>query len=83
MASILLCLSGFIEAGHLDQFRHLKDLGYDSVKIPILRGGPQYYDCLDRQLDSIGLRRTSTSVIPSMYANPMYANPISSDPDER
>ncbi|MCS6758608.1 MAG: hypothetical protein MO852_05870 [Candidatus Devosia euplotis] len=39
----LLCLSGFIEAEHLDHLRHLKDLGYDEVEVPVLRGGPEHY----------------------------------------
>jgi len=74
----LLCLSGFIEEEHLDHLRRLKDLGYDGVEVPVLRGGPAHYGWLGRQLDAIGLRRTSTSVIPSVLANP-----VSADPDER
>ncbi|UJW86399.1 sugar phosphate isomerase/epimerase family protein [Devosia sp. SL43] len=74
----LLCLSGFIEADHLPIIRHLKDLGYDGVEIPVLRGAPEHYGWLGRELDAIGLRRTSTSVIPSSHANP-----VSDDPDIR
>ena len=50
----LLCLSGFIEAEHLDQIRAIKDLGYDGVEIPVLRGNPQHYAWLGRELDAIG-----------------------------
>ncbi|UXN72607.1 sugar phosphate isomerase/epimerase [Devosia sp. A8/3-2] len=74
----LLCLSGFIEEQHLPQIRRLKELGYDGVEVPILRGSVAHYQWLGRQLDAIGLRRTSTSVIPSVAANP-----ISSDADIR
>lgn len=74
----LLCLSGFIEEQHLDHLRRLKQLGYDGVEVPVLRGGPAHYAWLGRQLDAIGLRRTSTSVIPSLHANP-----VSGDPEER
>ncbi|HEX9596658.1 MAG TPA: sugar phosphate isomerase/epimerase family protein [Anaerolineales bacterium] len=74
----LLCLSGFIEEAHLGHIRRLKALGYDGVEIPILRGGPEHYGWLGRQLDAIGMRRTSTSVIPSSQANP-----VSSDADIR
>jgi D-psicose/D-tagatose/L-ribulose 3-epimerase len=70
----LLCLSGFIEEPHLDQIRRLKQLGYDGVEIPVLRGDPSHYEWLGRQLDSIGLRRTSTSVIPSPEANPVSSD---------
>ncbi|MGV8833791.1 MAG: sugar phosphate isomerase/epimerase family protein [Devosia sp.] len=72
----LLCLSGFIEAEHLDHLRRLKDLGYDGVEVPVLRGNPEHYGWLGQQLDSIGLRRTSTSVIPSIHANPVSSDPI-------
>lgn len=74
----LLCLSGFIEEQHLPHLRRLKELGYDGVEVPVLRGGPEHYAWLGRQLDAIGLRRTSTSVIPSLLANP-----VSSDAEER
>ncbi|MET3897917.1 D-psicose/D-tagatose/L-ribulose 3-epimerase [Devosia sp. UYZn731] len=72
----LLCLSGFIEDHHLPQIRRLKELGYDGVEVPVLRGDPSHYAWLGRELDSIGLRRTTTSVIPSPEASP-----ISSDPE--
>ena len=74
----LLCLSGFIEEEHLPHIRRLAELGYDGVEIPVLRGGPEHYAWLGRQLDAIGLRRTSTSVIPSLHANP-----VSGDAEER
>lgn len=71
----LLCLGGFIEAEHLPQLRRLKELGYDGVEIPILRGAPSHYAWLSDELDALGLRRTSTSVIPSSHANPVSADP--------
>ena len=74
----LLCLSGFIEEAHLPQLRQLKALGYDGVEIPVLRGAPSHYDWLGRELDALGLRRTTTSVIPSSQANP-----VSDDPEIR
>ncbi|MET3926308.1 sugar phosphate isomerase/epimerase family protein [Devosia sp. 2618] len=71
----LLCLSGFIEEQHLGQLRQLKDLGYDGVEVPVLRGAPEHYAWLGGQLDAIGLRRTTTSVIPSADANPVSSDP--------
>ena len=71
----LLCLSGFIEEQHLTQIRRLKELGYDGVEVPVLRGGPEHYAWLGGQLDAIGLRRTTTSVIPSNQANPISSDP--------
>jgi D-psicose/D-tagatose/L-ribulose 3-epimerase len=70
----LLCLSGFIQDHHLPQIRRLKDLGYDGVEIPVLRGEPDHYAWLGRQLDAIGLRRTCTAVIPSPQANPVSSD---------
>ena len=70
----LLCLSGFIDDQHLVHIRRLKELGYDGVEIPVLRGEPSHYAWLGRQLDDIGLRRTTTSVIPSPQANPVSSD---------
>lgn len=74
----LLCLAGFITEAHLPQIRRLRELGYDGVEIPILTGDPAHYAWLGRELDAIGLRRTSTSITPSPEANP-----LSSDPEQR
>ena len=71
----LLCLSGFIEQDHLDWIRRIRDLGYDGVEIPVLRGNPAHYAWLGRELDAIGLRRCTTSVIPSLHANPVSDDP--------
>lgn len=74
----LLCLTGFVDDEHLPQIGRLQALGYDGVEIPVLTGEPAHYARLGRALDAIGLRRTSTSVIPSPEASP-----ISADPDIR
>ncbi len=71
----LLCLSGFIEEQHLPHIRRLKELGYDGVEIPVLRGSVAHYQWLGRELDAIGLRRTSTSVVPSIDASPISGDP--------
>ncbi len=71
----LLCLAGVISDEHLPQIRRLKQLGYDGVEVPILAGNPADYARLGRELDALGLRRTSTSVIPSPDANPLSADP--------
>ncbi|GLQ09285.1 isomerase [Devosia yakushimensis] len=70
----LLCLSGFIEEQHLPHIRRLKELGYDGVEIPVLRGSVAHYEWLGRELDAIGLRRTCTSVVPSIAANPISSD---------
>lgn len=70
----LLCLAGFITEAHLPQIRQLKELGYDGVEVPILTGDAAHYEWLGRQLDAVGLRRTSTSVVPSPDANPLSSD---------
>ena len=74
----LLCLAGFITEEHLPRIRQLKELGYDGVEVPVLTGDAAHYEWLGKELDAIGLRRTSTSVSPSPDANP-----LSNDPDIR
>lgn len=74
----LLCLAGQIETVHLPRIRRLKELGYDGVEIPVLSGDPDHYAWLGKELDAIGLRRTSTSIVPDPAANP-----LSSDPETR
>ncbi|RCS22701.1 sugar phosphate isomerase/epimerase [Phyllobacterium salinisoli] len=74
----LLCLAGFITEAHLPQIRRLKELGYDGVEVPVLKGDPAHYARLAKELDALGLRRTSTSIVPSPDANP-----LSGDPDVR
>ena len=61
----LLCLAGFITDAHLPQVRRLKELGYDGVEVPVLTGDPSHYEWLGKQLDSIGLRRTSRLPTPT------------------
>jgi D-psicose/D-tagatose/L-ribulose 3-epimerase len=67
----LLCLAGFVGQQHLRQIEGLKALGYDGVEIPVLSGDPDHYSWLGRALDGIGLRRTTTSIVPSPDANPL------------
>lgn len=74
----LLCISGHIEAEHLPFIERVKALGYDGVEIPVLRGSPDHYDWLGRELARLELRCTTTSVVPSPEANP-----VSSDPEIR
>jgi D-psicose/D-tagatose/L-ribulose 3-epimerase len=71
----LLCLAGFIGDEHFSSIRRLKDLGYDGVEVPVLTGDVRHYERLGKELDAIGLRRTSTSVVPSPDANPLSSDP--------
>ena len=70
----LLWLSGHATDEHLPALERLRQLGYDGVEVPLLTGAPDDYARLGSRLDELGLRRTSTSVIPSPDANPVSAD---------
>lgn len=71
----LLCLTGFVEAEQLPYIRRIAEIGYDGVEIPVLRGNPEHYAWLGAELDRLSLRRCTTSVIPSLHANPLSDDP--------
>ncbi len=74
LAINLLCLSGFIETAHIGYVRRIRELGYDGVEVPVLIGEPAHYAWLGRELDAVGLRRTTTSIVPSPDANPLSSD---------
>lgn len=67
----LLCLTDFVEDRHLASIKHLRDLGYDGVEIPVLKGDVAHYERLGRELDALGLGRSTTSIVPTPEANPV------------
>lgn len=71
----LLCLAGLIGEKQLGRIGQIRELGYDGVEIPVLTGDPDHYAWLGRKLDEMGLRRSSTSVIPDPDANPLSTDP--------
>lgn len=70
----LLCLAGLVDAQHLDQIAKLKAIGYDGVEVPVLSGDPGHYEWLGREIEAIGLRRATTSIVPDPAANPLSAD---------
>lgn len=74
----LLCLTDFVEESHLDNIGRLRDLGYDGVEVPVLSGKVSHYERLGRELDGLGLGRSTTSIVPTPEANP-----VSCDADVR
>lgn len=74
----LLCAAGHVDAATLPLARRAAELGYDGVEIPVLEGAPAHYAWLGRELDAMGLARTTVSVVPSPDANP-----LSDDPETR
>ena len=74
----LLCLTDFVEERHLDNIGRLRDLGYDGVEVPVLSGKVSHYERLGRELDGLGLGRSTTSIVPTPEANP-----VSCDADVR
>lgn len=74
----LLCLTDFVEERHLDNIGRLRDLGYDGVEVPVLSGKVSHYERLGRELDGLGLGRSTTSIVPTPEASP-----VSCDADVR
>ncbi|NMA99414.1 MAG: sugar phosphate isomerase/epimerase [Phyllobacteriaceae bacterium] len=72
----LLCLTDFVTEEHLPAISRIKALGYDGVEVPVLSGAPENYDRLGRELDSLGLGRCTTSVVPSPDANPLSSDAL-------
>lgn len=67
----LLCLTDFVEERHLDSIGRLRDLGYDGVEVPVLSGEVGHYERLGRELEGLGLGRSTTSIIPTPEASPI------------
>lgn len=74
----MLCVSGFIEARHWEEFELARAHGYDGVDIPLISGTPEHYERLARLLDELNLDRTTTLIMPDAAMNP-----ASDDPDSR
>ncbi|MBD9650655.1 sugar phosphate isomerase/epimerase (plasmid) [Ensifer sp. PDNC004] len=74
----LLCLTDFVEERHLGNIGRLRDLGYDGVEVPVLSGKVSHYERLGRELDGLGLGRSTTSIVPTPEASP-----VSCDADVR
>lgn len=71
----LLCLTGVVTREHLPAIRQIAELGYDGVEVPVLSGDPAHYAWLAGELDALGLRRTTTSIVRLPEANPLSADP--------
>jgi D-psicose/D-tagatose/L-ribulose 3-epimerase len=71
----LLCMTDLVEDKHLGSVERLRDIGYDGVEIPVLRGDVGHYGKLGKTLDSIGIGRSTTSIVPSPEANPLSTDP--------
>ncbi|MGJ7039477.1 D-psicose/D-tagatose/L-ribulose 3-epimerase [Shinella sp. BE166] len=67
----LLCLTDFVEDQHLESIGRLRDLDYDGVEVPVLKGDIGHYERLGRALDALGLARSTTSIVPTPEANPV------------
>lgn len=66
----MLCVSGFIEARHVEQFELARTHGYDGVDIPLISGTPEHYERLARFLDELHLDSTTTLIIPDASMDP-------------
>jgi D-psicose/D-tagatose/L-ribulose 3-epimerase len=67
----LLLWTAHVERQHSSVLEALKQCGYDGVEIPVFEGTPEHYAELGRELDRLGLERTTISVVPGTDMNPI------------
>lgn len=70
----LLCATGVVEDRHRSLLEAVAAAGYEGVEIPVLEGSVDQYADLARVLDSLGLQRTCTAIVPSVEADPTSAD---------
>ena len=70
----LLCFTGFVTRADLTTIEEIKNAGFDGVEIPIFSGEVEHYAWLGKQLDHLGLARTSVAVIPDETMSPISTN---------
>jgi D-psicose/D-tagatose/L-ribulose 3-epimerase len=71
----LLCLTDLVEDEHLGRIGQLRDLGYDGVEVPVLQGDVAHYERLGRELDKVGIGRSTTSIVQTPEASPVSSDP--------
>jgi D-psicose/D-tagatose/L-ribulose 3-epimerase len=70
----LLLWTTHVTAKHKGLLEKIKQAGYDGVEIPVFGGEPDHYAKLGAMLDSLGLERTTVSVVPTADKNPISAD---------
>jgi D-psicose/D-tagatose/L-ribulose 3-epimerase len=69
----LLLWTGHVTEEHFPLLAKIKATGYDGVEIPLFEGDPSHYKTVKRELDKLGLKCTTVTVV-----NPEHS-PISPD----
>src|SRR5947209_13408868 len=69
----LLLWTSHVTSEHFPLLGKLKKAGYDGVEIPLFEGGADHYQTIRKELDHLGLRCTTVTVVGP------DANPISND----
>jgi D-psicose/D-tagatose/L-ribulose 3-epimerase len=67
----LLLWTAHVEQQHWPVLKELKNCGYDGVEVPVFAGSPDHYAELGRELDRLGLERTTIALFPSTEMNPI------------
>ena len=70
----LLLWTAHVERQHWSVLEQLKQCGYDGVEIPVFMGSPDHYAELGRELDRLGLERTTIALFPEPEMNPIGAD---------
>lgn len=69
----LLLWTGYVTEEHFPVLEKIKKAGYDGVEIPLFQGDEAHYKKVRKELDNLGLKSTTVTVV-----NP-ESNPISPD----
>ena len=67
----LLLWTGHVTDEHAPVLSMLKEIGYDLVEIPVMKGKVAHYQALGRRLDGLGLSRTSSMAFTDVAADPV------------
>ncbi|MBK8978158.1 MAG: sugar phosphate isomerase/epimerase [Planctomycetes bacterium] len=70
----LLLWTAHVEREHEPLFGRLRELGYDGVEVPVMRGDVARYAALGRAIRDAGLACTCSTAMPGPHADPIAAD---------
>jgi D-psicose/D-tagatose/L-ribulose 3-epimerase len=71
----LLLWTAHVERRHEPLLGQLRELGYDGVEVPVMRGEVAHYAALGRAVRDAGLACTCSTAMPGPQADPIAADP--------
>jgi D-psicose/D-tagatose/L-ribulose 3-epimerase len=71
----MLLWTPFVQPEHFPIFEKLKETGYDGVELELIEGTPDDYAKAGAELDRLGLKRTTVTIVLDEPRNPSSSNP--------